>query len=244
MGAAELTKHLKKQKERASMKLFLFGLILVAGCGSTPAVTQTAPLGAAGLPRILTIGDSITGNWNLPLSYMLKNEYNVTRITATTDPGSWLDNCRNTTYTLAHIDQWLTMFPNPKIITWNNGIWNAAQGANLPEEATHYYTPPDQYESELIQIAKKMKATGARVIFFTTTELSPSDTRATVGLNTQFNDIAKRVLPPLGVEVHDLWDFTIDHPEWHISPTDLHFNGIAAEIIADWIVTIVRGTAQ
>lgn len=214
-------------------------LIALCLCACVLCSCGAQQVGQPGKPSILAIGDSISGGWVLPLMAKLKYEYDVRRVTADGTASGWIDNCRNTTYTLNSLDGWLKYWPNNSIIIWNNGIWNAAP-VTPGQPYQYYYTPPDQYQSELIQIAKKLKATGSRVIFLTTTELSPSDTRATVGLNTQFNDIAKTVLPPLGIEVRDLWDFTIDHADWHPTATDLHFGGIANEYIGDWLTMIVH----
>ena len=188
--------------------------------------------------NVLVIGDSISGGWFLPTQYLLRDEFRLIRLTANPST-TWIENARNTNYTLRNLDGWLTQFPNNDTIVWNNGIWNAAP-VTPGQDYRDYGTDVAQYEAELIQIATKMKVSARRVIFLTTTQLTPSETRASNTINFQFNDIAKRVLPPLGVEVHDLWEFTIDHQDWHTSPTDLHFHGIANENIAYWLLPIIR----
>lgn len=222
------------------MKKYLLVLsLLMSACGQDAYVVNVKDT----RPNVLMVGDSISGGYTLPLSYIARNDFNIVRVTTGPEPWRWIDNCRNTTYTLQNLDTWLKWYPNNKVIIWNNGIWNAATNPG-PEDASHYYTPPEQYENEIKQIAIKLLAASPRVIFLTTTQLSPSDTRSTIGLNTQFNDIAKRVLPSMGIEMHDLYDFTIDHPDWHVSTTDLHFNGVANEIIADWIAQFLGVTLK
>lgn len=131
-----------------------------------------------------------------------------------------------------------------KVIVWNNGIWNVSRQdvSALEKDPRHFYTTTAQYESELAQIAAKMKATGARVIFMTTTRLPPSTSYFfDVGREDELNDAAKRVLPPLGVEVFDLGalskTFSLDMHDATGSP---HWGNQANDQLANFVVDAIK----
>lgn len=189
-------------------------------------------------PRVLAIGDSIVGGWFPPIAYKGRDEFSFFRLTVTPE-STWIENARNTNYTLRHLDAWLKQFPNNQVIIWNNGIWNCSTMVTPGEDPRNYGTPVSQYESEIVQIATRLKSAAPRVIFLTTTTMMPNDIEHK---ELQFNEVAKRVLPPLGVEIFDLYAFTIDHMDWHLDPTNVHYTGIANEYISDWILKNLRGT--
>ncbi len=192
--------------------------------------------------NLLSIGDSIsmggpTGNTfsgYLPfLADNLKQKYNVNHP---------YENCRNTTYTLAKLDSWLSQFPNPDVVVWNDGIWNTVRDsvANLPgNDPSQYGTTLEVYETQIKQIATRLLQTNARVIFLTSTRLDSSVEKdfETDKIN-QLNDIAKSVLPTMGIEVYDLnaVSYTIQSDQFD----GIHYNANGSKVLADGISSFVN----
>lgn len=232
--------------------ILALGLALV-GCdpaqvsgGSTPAA-PVAPLCSSDMRanrNLVMIGDSISLGYTNYVIKGLCGEYNADHAHY---PKEIADgqavNARGTTFTIAHIDEWLAEEPAQlDVITWNNGLWNALDpaqdtfhGPNATDDAT--------YEADLITIGNRLKATGARVIFFTTT-----DVPGTAGLSDRIpgrdlvlNDIAMRVLPPMGIEVHDLNALTRSNPQWHPATDLIHFTDAGYAAIGALIVQKVLG---
>lgn len=180
------------------------------------------------LPNVLVLGDSISIGYTGATYDLLKDQFDVMH------PA---DNCRNSSYTLAHVDQWLAEIPNAQVITWNNGIWNTVRDSQRTpgDPVTWFGTTPEQYESDIIQIARKLKATGARVIFFTTTDVSPTASTFESGKEEVLNEIAKRVLPSEGIEVYDLNAFAKQSGAEHQATFDVHFTEAGNKVLGAYV---------
>ncbi len=180
--------------------------------------------------KVLIIGDSISLGYTPYVQGALVGQYKVEH-----SP----DNSRNSTNTLENLDSWLAEMGQYEIITWNNGMWDCK---NFGAEPQDLKTTPEQYESNLIAIAQKLKATGSRIIFFTTTYIpDPQDGLLDKGYENQLNEIAKRVLPPLGVTVYDLGALSLTMPptmrEW--GGKDIHYNPQGSMYLTDFVVAAI-----
>ncbi len=67
-------------------------------------------------------------------------------------------------------------------------------------------TSPDQYEENLKAIVKQLKATGAVIVWASTTPIrsTPNDIFE-MGVEQQYNDIAQRVMRQKGVAINDMY---------------------------------------
>lgn len=192
--------------------------------------------------QVLLIGDSISRGYSTFVREKLDGQYTVSTLVDPYEPQNVM-NARNTWHTLYWIDYMLEQCHNCKVIVWNNGIWNASrQDVSAAEsDPRHYWTSTAQYESDLAQIAAKMKATGARVIFMTSTRLPPSTAYFfDVGRENELNTSAKNILPALGVEVYDLGalsqTFSLDMHDGTGSP---HWGDGANNLLADFVVNAI-----
>jgi len=173
---------------------------------------------------LFSIGDSVSIGYKDKLSFDAGYEYNVLR------PN---DNCRNSYYTLQNIDLWLSQLPKPPtLIVWNNGIWNTVvgyAGDPIQDQMTSVY----DYTVQIQAIATKLKATGARVIFLTTTHIDLNTSVFTAGYEVQLNQAAQRVLPNMGIEVLDLNAFSLS---LEVDKVDaVHYNTDGYNKLADFI---------
>ena len=156
------------------------------------------------LPNVLVIGDSISIGYMVPLRAELQGTANVYR------PQT---NCGPSSKGLEEIDQWLGD-RNWSLIQINHGLhdlkYMGPQGQNLADpknESSHQQIPPDQYAANLDAIAKRLKRTGAKVIWCETTPVPNGAAGRVVGDSAKYNAIAKKVMSTHGIKTNGLFDF-------------------------------------
>jgi lysophospholipase L1-like esterase len=215
-------------------------VVLISGCALDKSMNQSGPSGGTEIlnkPQgnvVLMIGDSVTHGYQYALSQKLKDRYEVNV------PD---DNCRNSWYTTMNLYSWLVeSFDKsqkaPSIFVWNNGLWDAM---NQTDDGTHG-TTDEQYETNIRYTAEYLKQSGARIIFTLTTEI-PQGAAAVgflPGRENQLNDIARRVLPEYGIEIHDLNAVSHGINHLRVAPDDVHFNSLGSEALAESVAGIIK----
>lgn len=185
-----------------------------------PANPAYAPVtDTPGLPRVLLIGDSISIGYTVPVLKMLEGKTNVHRIPENGGP---------TSNGIEKIDRWLGD-GKWDVIHFNWGLHDI----KLDENGVHQ-VPADPYERNLRALVKRMKATGARLIWASTTpvpegKLSPL---RRPGDEVAFNAIALRVMEENGVEVDDLYAFAKPRLAEIQQPANVHFTTGGSEALA------------
>ena len=180
----------------------------------------TAPItDVPGLPRVLLIGDSISMGYTLPTRKLLEGKANVHRIPQNGGP---------TKNGIANIAKWLGD-GKWDVIHFNWGIHDL----KLMEDGKRQVEPAD-YEKNLRELVAKMKATGAKLIWATTTpipdgELNPS---RKFGQVKEYNDIAARVMKENGVATDDLNAHITPELARLQNPRDVHFKTEGSEFLA------------
>lgn len=177
-----------------------------------PADPSLSPVqDVAGLPRVLIIGDSISMGYTLPVRELLAGKANVHR------PPT---NCSSTGNGLNHLKSWLGA-QKWDVIHFNFGLHDA----KLPPEGIRH-APPEIYEKNLRELVRLMQATGARLIFATTTPVPNngiiSPTRR-FGSIESYNSAALKVMKEAGVAVNDLNGFITPQVATLQKPNDVHF---------------------
>lgn len=205
-----------------------------------------------GLPRILLIGDSISIGYTLPVRAKLKGVANVHRP---------LENCGDTARVLARLDVWIGS-GRWDVIHFNVGLHDLkymnAQGHSANPENARQVTPPEMYRQRLRDLTLRLKATGAQLIFATTTPVPPGALGRVAGDEVTYNAIALNVMDELDVPVDDLFAFVAAQqqslPPRPLSekpvppqkakrrageiqlPYDVHFTPKGYELLADQVV--------
>ena len=176
---------------------------------AAPSLAQAQDV--AGLPRVLIIGDSISMGYTLPVRRLLASKANVHR------PPT---NCSSTGNGLNHLKSWLGA-QKWDVIHFNFGLHDA----KLPPEGIRH-APPEIYEKNLRELVRLMQATGARLIFATTTPVPNngiiSPTRR-FGSIESYNSAALKVMKEAGVAVNDLNGFITPQVATLQKPNDVHF---------------------
>ena len=192
-----------------------------------------------GLPRVLLIGDSISMGYTLAVREMLDGEANVHR------PPT---NCGPTTNGLKNLESWLG--PDDKkwdVIHFNWGLhdlkYMGPNGENLadPEsESAHQQVPPEAYEANLRMLVKQLKATGAVLVWRSTTPVPEGARGRVVGDSKRYNAIAAKVMREHGVRVDDMYAYSLAQLSKIQRPKNVHFTPDGSRVLAEGVVKAVR----
>lgn len=182
-------------------------LIIATLCLATSAYAQE---GAA--PRVLILGDSV---YRQPASDAAKELKGKVRIVyATTQPG---EVC-NTAAALENLDT-LLGDGNWDVIHFNFGLGDLVYRAPgiksfrvLPFDAGGVCaTSPEQYERNLSELVKRLKATGAKLVWASTTPIRHSSTHVfKLGSEAEYNAIAARVMAEEDVTINDMYTDVVE----------------------------------
>lgn len=170
-----------------------------------------------GLPRVLLIGDSISMGYTLPVRRLLEGKANVHRIPANGGPSK----------NIVNYDKWLAQ-GKWDVIHFNHGIHDLK---HMPDGKRQ--VEPADYEKNLREIVARLKQTGAKLIFATTTPIPPPPLKPerTFGDVKEYNVIATRVMKELGVPVNDLYGWMLPEFERYHKPSDLHYTDEGSDFL-------------
>ena len=198
------------------------------------ASLQTVP-DEPGQPRVLLIGDSISMGYTLPVRELLKGKANLHRIPA--NGGSTKDG-------IANIESWLGQ-GKWDVIHFNWGLHDLKHWKDGKlDPAGPQIATIEEYETNLRALVKRLKATGARLIWATTTPVPDGSEGRTAGEELKYNEAASRVMKELGVATDDLHVLCVPKlAEWQL-PKNVHFKpagsaGLAAQVAAE-IETVLK----
>ena len=196
---------------------------LLAGAISLSAQAQNpayAPIEEnPALPRVLLIGDSISIGYTLPTRELLKGKVNLLR------PPT---NAAHTGNGLANIDKWLGA-GKWDVIHVNWGLHDL----KFMEDGKHQI-PLAAYEQNLEKLAARLKQTGAKLIYATTTpvpegKLNPPRMPADV---VRYNEVAVAVMKRHGFAINDLYAAILPKLSTLQRPVNVHFTDEGSSFLA------------
>jgi acyl-CoA thioesterase-1 len=205
-----------------------------------PAAKPAGPLAPIqdqeGLPRVLLIGDSISIGYTLAVRELLKGKANVHR------PST---NCGPTSRGVSGIDQWLGE-GKWDVIHFNWGLHDlkylGPKGQNLADPraaGSHQQIPPAEYEKNLQLLVKRMKKTGATLIWCNTTPVPKGAKGRVVGDSMKYNQIALRVMKEHDIPVDDLYGLSIGKLDKIQRPANVHFTPEGSRMLAEQVVKAI-----
>lgn len=161
-------------------------------------------------PPVLIIGDSISIGYTPPLTELLKGKAAVKHHEG---------NAAHTNNGVAKLDEWLGT-EKWKVITFNFGLHDL----KIMDDGKHQVSL-EQYEKNLDAIAGRLKKTGARLLFVTTTpvpegKLSPL---RKPGDEVAFNAAALRVMKKQKIKIVDLYAYAKPRLATIQTPANVHF---------------------
>jgi acyl-CoA thioesterase-1 len=199
------------------------------------------------LPRVLLMGDSVSIAYALEVRKLLAGVANVHRVPA---------NCGSTKVALGSygLVRWLPD-ANAKwdVIHFNHGLHdlsyrfaddsdkNAKGEYASPTNGGHQNVPPGEYEKNLRQIIARLKQTGAKLIFASTTPVPESDAAKYVkDSELPYNEIAKKVMIEQGVTWNDLWSLVKPRQAELQGNRNVHFMPTGSAVMAKQVAEQIR----
>lgn len=172
------------------------------------------------LPRMLIIGDSISRGYTLAVRHALAGRVNVHRAPA---------NCGPTASGLKNLEVWLGA-GKWDIITWNFGIHDRN-------------TAPEVYRNNLVELAKRLQASGAKLIWVRTTPAPPSGKNNESFTDAQcdrVNRIADEVMQANQVPEVDLYALVKPKLSALQLPDNVHFKEPGYQLMGSNIAAVVN----
>ncbi len=168
------------------------------------------------LPRALLIGDSISMDYTEPTRELLDGKVNLQRI-------PW--NGGDTNSGLARLNeavggsQW-------DVIHFNFGLHD------LRCTNGQYQVPVEEYEKNLREIVRRLKFTGAKLIWASTTPVPEGASGRIRGDAAKYNTVATEIMAENGIPINDLHAFALPKLAELQKPRDVHFEDVGSRELA------------
>lgn len=179
-----------------------------------------------GLPRVLLIGDSISIGYTLPTRELLRGKANVHRIPVNGGP---------TIRGVQSLAEWLGD-GKWDVIHFNWGLHDLKM-----DEAGKHQVPLNEYEENLTQLVKQLKATGAKLIWCSTTPVpegcSPPRKEEDV---LAYNAAAKKIMDANGIALNDLHAFALPRLKEIQRPANVHFSPAGSKVLAEAVAKVIQ----
>jgi acyl-CoA thioesterase-1 len=173
------------------------------------------------LPRVFLIGDSISIGYTIPVRKLLQGQANVLRPAA---------NCGRTTVGLDGLDKWLNV-GKLDVIHFNFGLHDLL----VPPGTGKPNIDIKSYEENLHKVVARLKETGAKLIWATTTAVvdGPGKKRQNKDV-IAYNEVALRVMKAEGIPVDDLFTALMNNPDREkiTTPDGTHFTPEGYDFLA------------
>ena len=180
------------------------------------------------LPNVLLIGDSISMGYTTTVRQALAGKANVYRV--------W-GNGGDTARGLAQLDKWLVDM-KWAAIHFNFGLHDLKYldpKGKYDVKNGKQVASPEQYAQNLTELVKRLQATGAKLIYATTTPV-PADSAGRIeNDDVKYNAAAVKVMKEAGVAIDDLGASAKAHQsEWQL-PKNVHFNPAGYQALGDQV---------
>jgi chondroitin AC lyase len=168
------------------------------------------------LPRVLLIGDSISRAYTVSVRNALKGKVNIHHAPA---------NCGSTLLGLKKLDLWLGD-GKWDLIYFNFGIHDRL-------------STTESYVKRLEEITKKLKATGAKLVWATSTPLPADSEKYKQGECKRLNAAAKKIMEKYNIPISDLYALIYPVLKKHQNSKDCHFKSSGYRIMSDQVASSI-----
>ncbi|MCY3868337.1 MAG: SGNH/GDSL hydrolase family protein [Gemmatimonadetes bacterium] len=183
-----------------------------------------------GLPRVLIIGDSISIGYTVPVRELLKGKANLYRP---------LTNCGPTKRGVEEIENWLGD-GSWDVIHFNWGlhdiVYMTEQGERVDPPQGQHQVRANHYEQNLDTLVKRLKQTGAKLIWCATTPVPEGASIRKPGDEIEYNAIAQKVMDAHGIPTHDLYTYAMERLDDIQLPANVHFSKEGSAVLAKSVV--------
>ena len=195
------------------------------------------------LPNVLIIGDSISIGYLPFVKELMKDKALVTR--PYNEDGNPV-NCQGTTNGVKNIDKWIgdTKWD---VIHFNFGLHDIKHvdpltGKNSKDPEHPLQADLKQYKRNLGVIVEKLKTTGAKLIFATTTPY-PDEVGGPLrdpGMPEKYNKAALKIMKKNGIMINDLFAFVLPRMAELQRPNNVHFTEAGSSELAKQVAKIIN----
>jgi acyl-CoA thioesterase-1 len=183
---------------------------------------------------VLLIGDSISIGYTLPVREQLRGVANVHR------PAQ---NCGPTQMGLVDLDGWLGG-RHWDLIHFNFGLHDlkyiTAEGEMSDPVHGHQLSPLPVYEKNLRALVARLKRTGAKLIYATTTPVPAGCGFRVEGDERYYNAAAVRIMRENGIAIDDLAAVVKPQQAKIQNPNDVHFTPEGSRILGAAVAASIR----
>ena len=189
------------------------------------------------LPKVLLIGDSISIGYTLPVRELLAGKANVHRIPT---------NARHTGIGLQMINEWLGD-GKWDVIHFNWGLHDLcyrSRDANTPGRKDKVNGSLDltfeEYQQNLRRLVKTLKATGARLIWASTTPVPDGEPGRIKGDEVRYNKAAEKIMKENGVMINDLYAHAFPRlSQIQLPNGNVHFTAEGSQYLAEYVAASI-----
>ena len=181
--------------------------------------------------KVVLLGDSIrAAGYGNVVPELLGEEYEVYQPNV---------NGRNAKYTLRCLFDYASQMAGSRIVHWNNGLWDIC---NLFGDGT--FSTEDEYVTTMLRIADILLSRYDKVIFATTTPVSPQNIYNDNEDIRRFNALIVPKLQEKGVIINDLYTPVATDIEKYICEDLIHLSQAGVELCAGLVADAVRQAAK
>ena len=187
-----------------------------------------------GLPRVLLIGDSISIGYTLPTRELLKGKANLHRIGTNGGP---------TVTGMKEIEKWLGD-KKWDVIHFNWGLHDLKfvddKGDLVEPSLGKAQVTLEEYEKNLRFLTQRMKKTGAKLIWCTTTPVPAKSNGRVEGDEAKYNAVAAKIMSGEGVSTNDLCAFAKPQMETIGLPANVHYSPDGYKVLASKVAAAIE----
>ncbi len=215
--------------------LTLLAMATVAFEKDRPATPPVIPPNPHNLPQVLLIGDSISGGYHKQVAKALEGKVVVAKSS---------DNGESTAVGVLKIDGWLGT-NKWDVIHFNWGVWDMYGWQYAADDRS-----PAAYAGRLDILVTRMKKTGAKLIWATTTPVPPKPeatmlkrwkTEVVISpeREQEYREAALQVMKKHGVAVNDLYAVLKPRRSEFQADDNVHFSGAGSGLMAQQVAKVI-----
>ena len=220
--------------------IVLLNVMILAGVG----FADLTGIGQSDLPRVLIIGDSISIGYTEDVVKMLEGKAKVTR---PKNKNGKSVNCGPTIRGLENIDQWLGD-TEWDVIHFNWGLHDLCyrhpdskvQGRRDKINGKITATV-EQYEANLSKLVSRLKKTGAKLIWATTTPVPDGEKGRFKGDEYKYNAVAEKIMKENNIAINDLHSYILPELAKYQRPDgNVHFFPEGSQYLAERVAAFIE----
>jgi len=178
--------------------------------------------------KITLLGDSIRLlGYGLKVPKLLGEEYEVYQP---------MENGQYAKFTLLKVHTaWAEHIQGSEVIHWNNGLWDTCD-----RQGDGTFSTYEEYEMNIIRIARFLKTLSPKVIFATTTPVNPLYEEQNNNIICSFNERIVSALKKEGIIINDLYSVIAQDINGNICEDKIHLSEKGIEVASNHVANFIK----